>query len=110
MESKSNTPLLTWLPAGEAGCLGPQLDLRLGGYTLSGASVAHSREGGTFACTIGPMSDEAMAALDGAANNGGRVCLLFPQPLLLDLIALERKESQCVRIVGRIVDPVTESN
>lgn len=108
MESRTNIPSATWIPAGEADGVGRRLDLRVGRYTLSGGSVSHSRDGGTFACTLGPMSDETMAALDGAAKNGGRVCLMFPQPLLLDLIALKREGLQRVRIVGRIVDSVGE--
>ena len=48
-----------------------------------------------------------MAALDRAAENHGTIRLLLPDPLLLDLVALERKDPHGVRIVGRIVDRVS---
>jgi hypothetical protein len=80
-----------------------QLELSLGNYDVSGASISHGPEGTKFTCTLGPLAEETMVALDDAAQSGQILCLLFPQPLLLDLLALERKEPRRVRIVGRIV-------
>jgi len=85
--------------------VGTQLDLNLVEYQVRGGSMGYGPEGGTFACIIGPVSDETLAALDRAAENHGTIRLLLPQPLVLDLVSLERKEPHGVRIVGRIVDP-----
>jgi hypothetical protein len=87
----------------ETGNVGPQLELSLAGYSVNRASIGYGPDGAEFACTIGPMTDETIAALDGAAENHGTVCLLFPQPLLLDLVAIERKGPHSIRIVGHIV-------
>ena len=80
-----------------------QLELNQGHYDVSGASISHGPEGTKFACTLGPLEQETMAALDDAVQSGQLLCLLFPQPLLLDLLALERKDPHRMRIVGRIV-------
>jgi hypothetical protein len=90
----------------EEGRVGTQLELTLGQYQVGGASITHGPRGSTFGCTIGPVSAETLAALDGAVRDRSTLRLLFPEPLLLDLLELERKEPQRVRIVGRIVDPV----
>jgi hypothetical protein len=90
----------------QEGHVGTQLELTLGDYQVRGASIAHGPRGSTFGCTIGPVSEEIVAALDGAVRDRRTIRLLFPEPLLLDLIELERKEPLRVRIVGRIVDPV----
>lgn len=87
-----------------------QLELSLRHYDISGASISHGPEGTKFACTLGPLADETIAALDSAAQTGGLLRLLFPQPLLLDLLALERKEPQRIRIVGRIVGSLPDSD
>jgi hypothetical protein len=61
-------------------------------------------EGGVFSCSIGPVTDETVAALDRAAHTHALIRLLFSEhPLLLDLVTLERKAPQLVRIVGHIV-------
>jgi hypothetical protein len=80
-----------------------QLELSLEHYDISGATISCGPEGTKFACTLGPLADEALTALDHAAQSGGLLCLRFPQPLLLDLLALERKDPRRIRIVGRIV-------
>lgn len=95
------------MPAKEERHGGTQLELKLTDYEVRGASVGHGVEGSSFACTIGPVSEETMAALDRAVAGHGTICLLFPQPLLLELVTLERKEPQRVRIVGRISDAAT---
>ena len=87
-----------------------QLKLSLGDYSVNGASIGHGPDGTQFACTIGPLSDETVAALYGAAESHARICLLLPEPLLLDVVALERKEAQRFRIVGRVIDPFSMSD
>jgi len=63
-------------------------------------------EGGLFSCSIGSISDETVAALDQAAQRHARVNLLFPdQPILLDLVSLERNAPHVVRIIGHTVKP-----
>jgi hypothetical protein len=81
----------------------PQLELSFGDYNVNGASIGCGRGGIKFAFTIGPISDAAVAALVATAHHHGTICLLLPQPLLLDLVAVEREEPQRVRIAGRIV-------
>ena len=88
----------------EARYVRPQLKLSLEDYNVNGASIGCGRGGIKFAFTIGPISDAAVAALVATAHHHGRICLLLPQPLLLDLVAVERKEQKRVRIAGRIVD------
>ena len=90
------------MPATEERHVGTQLELTLADYEVRGASMGHGVAGSTFACTIGPVSGETMAALDRAAESRATIRLLFPQPLLLELVTLERREPQRVRIVGRI--------
>jgi len=86
------------------------LTLSLGDYSANGASMAWSGDGAKFTVTIRPLSDATVTALAGAAENHERICLLLPEPLLLDLVTVERKESQGVRIVGRLVDPSSMSD
>jgi hypothetical protein len=97
------------MPAKEEREVGIQLSLSLVEYQLRGGSISHGPDGQTFACTFGPISDETMMALDRAAQNHGTIRLLFPEPLLLDLISIERKEPQRVRIVGRVFDAAVAS-
>jgi len=63
-----------------------------------------------FACTVGPISDATVVALVSATQNHGRISLLFPEPLLLDVVAREHKERQHVRIIGRVIDPFSMSD
>ena len=84
--------------------IGTQLELSLADYEIHGASVGYSVEGSSFACTLEPVSDETMVALDRAAESHGIICLLLPKPLLLELVTLERRGPQRVRIVGRMCD------
>jgi hypothetical protein len=84
--------------------MGTQLELNLADYAIHGASVGYGVEGSSFSCTIEPVSAETMVALDRAAANHGTICLLLPQPLLLELVTLERRGPQRVRIVGRMFD------
>jgi hypothetical protein len=98
------------MPAKEERHIGTQLELKLADYEVGGASLNHGLEGSSFACTIGPVSDETMAALDRAAESHGTICLLLPQPLLLELVTLERREPKRVRIVGRIFDAADQKS
>jgi hypothetical protein len=92
------------MPAEQERRMGTQLELNLADYDIHGASVGYGAEGSSFACTIEPVSDETMVALDRAVESHGTISLLLPRPLLLELVALERKGPQRVRIVGRIFD------
>jgi hypothetical protein len=92
----------------EVGDVRPQVELSLGNYKVNGASIACGRRGTKFAFTIGPRPDAAVAALVATAHHHGRICLLLPEPLLLDLVAVERKEQQRVRIAGRIVGSTSD--
>jgi hypothetical protein len=61
-------------------------------------------ESGLFSCSLGPLPKETIAALDRAAHEHTRVRLLFGgHPVLLELVTLERKDAQRVRIVGQVV-------
>jgi hypothetical protein len=103
------TPSVTPMPVQEAP-VRSELKLRLVDYSVNGASIGHGPGGTQFACTIGPLPDETVAALFRAAENHGRICLLLPEPLLLDVVATERKEARRVRIVGRVIDPFSMSD
>jgi hypothetical protein len=99
---KLNTPSVvsTPVPEGRHG----RLELNLADYNVNGASIGCGRDGTKFAFTIGPISDTTVAALEGMARKHGRICLYScRQPLLFDLVVVERKERHRVRILGRIV-------
>ena len=89
----------------------PQLvELSLADYNSYGASISCDRDGTTFAFTIGPVPDATVAALEGVVQAHKRISLnCCGQPLLLDLVALERKESRKARIVGRIVGGILDA-
>jgi hypothetical protein len=81
------------------------LELNFGaGCEVSAASFVPQGDGGTFACSVGPLSDETVAALDRAAHSHTPVRLLFPgdQSVALELVKLERKGPQLIRISGRV--------
>lgn len=60
--------------------------------------------GGLFSCSVGPLPNELLAALDEAARTHAPVRLLFNEtPLVLEMVTLERKEAHRVRIVGSVV-------
>ena len=90
--------------------VGSHFKLSFVDYSVDGGSISHNRDGTQFACTIGPLSDATMAALFRAAENHERVCLLLPEPLLLDVVTLTYKHPQRVRIVGRVIDPFSMSD
>jgi hypothetical protein len=84
------------------------LELDCSGYQATGQTFAPTPGGasGLFSCSVGPLPQETIAALDRAAHEHGRVRLLFGgRPVLLELVTLERKGAQRVRIVGQVVTP-----
>jgi hypothetical protein len=77
-------------------------ELSLGDYSTSGASICN-QDGTKFTFTIGPVTDVTVAALDSVAQRHGMISLYcYGRPLLFDLVSLERKEPNKVRIVGRV--------
>jgi hypothetical protein len=71
---------------------------------VHGGSIGCSQDGVTLALTIWLAADAAVAALEDLAQKHGRICLHgCREPLLLDLVTLERKEPRKIRIVARIV-------
>ena len=87
------------------------LELNCAEFDVKSASFspAPGGEGGLFSCSIGPVSAETFAALDQATQTHTPVNLLFSEhPLLLELVTLERKAPQLVRIVGHIVNPTAK--
>jgi hypothetical protein len=70
------------------------------------APAPNGGEGGLFSCSLGPLPDDMIAALDEAARTHAPVRLLFDQqPLVLEMVTLERKDPQRVRIVGSVREP-----
>ena len=81
-------------------------ELNCSDYQVKAASIGHGRGGAVFRCTISPVTDEVLKALDAAARSEDVVRLVFPkQPLLLERIQVKRIEPGRVRIAGRVVDP-----
>jgi hypothetical protein len=82
------------------------LELDCTAHHVTGQSFApapNGAAGGLFSCSVGPLPDETLAALDEAARTHAPVCLLFNQtPLVLEAVTLERKEAHRVRIVGSV--------
>jgi hypothetical protein len=83
-------------------------ELNLADYNANGASIGSGRNGTTFTVTIWPLSDATVAALDDVVQKHGTIRLYCcRQPLLFDLVAVERKEPRKARIEGRIVGGVS---
>ena len=81
-------------------------ELNCADYEVKAASIGHGRAGAVFRCTISPVTDEVLKALDAAATSEDVIRLVFPkQPLLLERIQVKRIEPGRVRLVGRVVDP-----
>ena len=85
------------------------IDLNCEGYYVTGGSIGHSRAGYVFRCTIGPVSDELSGSLVAAVRLGSTIRLLFPQPLLLERVEIERIDEACIRIVGRVMNGPTRN-
>jgi hypothetical protein len=80
------------------------LELNCDDYRVTSASIAQGPSGTIFRCTIGPVTDEMLANLEGAARSRAPVRLVFPKrPLVLERIDVKRVESGSVLIVGRVV-------
>lgn len=83
------------------------LDLDCSAYHVKGPAFAPACAGeqaGLFSCSVGPLPDDTLVALDRAASAHNPVRLLFNgNPLLLELVALERKDPQSVKIVGHVL-------
>jgi hypothetical protein len=78
-------------------------ELSLADYSTSGASICCNQDGTQFSFTIGPIADVTVAALDSAAQRYGMISLYCGgTPLLLDLVSLERKGPNKLRIEGRV--------
>ena len=82
------------------------LDLDCSACDVRAASFAPGSggEGGLLSFSIGPLSEDTVTALDRAAHSHTPVRLRFSKhPLLLELLKLERKDAQCVRIVAHVL-------
>jgi hypothetical protein len=82
------------------------LELNCADFDVKSASFspAPGGEGGLFSCSLRLVDAKTVAALDEAAQTHTLVNLQFSEhPLLLELVTLERKAPQLVRIVGHIV-------
>ena len=79
-------------------------ELDLGDYSAYGASIVSGRDGTMFTVTIGPISEATVATLDDLAHKRATICLYCRrEPLLLDLVAVARKDPRKALIVGRIL-------
>jgi hypothetical protein len=92
------------MPAQDEGFGNTELSLSLRDYNVSGGSIRCNEDEIKFAITIWtlPEAEAAVAVLQAVARKHGRIRLLLPHPVLLNLVAVERKEQQ-LRITGRIV-------
>jgi hypothetical protein len=84
-------------------------DFHFGDSRVRSASFAPTMgsDTGIFACSVGPLTNELLAALERAAREHTRIRLMFEHPVLLDFVKLERKGPQSVRIVGEVIyDPM----
>ena len=84
-------------------------DFHFGDSQVRSASFAPTlgSDTGIFACSVGALTNDAVAALERAAHRHTRIRLMFERPVLLDFVKLERKGPQSVRIVGEVIyDPV----
>jgi hypothetical protein len=74
-------------------------------YRVTSASIASVGERSVFSCTLSPVTDEMVEALDDAAGTDRRVRLAFPaRPLLLEAIEVVRVARRKIRIAGRVVE------
>jgi hypothetical protein len=81
-------------------------DLDCSSRKITAASFAPGPEGqgGVFSCAVATLAEETVAALDRASREHIPVRLLFDDhSLLLDLVTLERKQPQSVRIIGQLI-------
>lgn len=89
--------------------MGKLLELNCADYRVTSASAGHRGGCSVFGCTLSPVTEETLKALDAAAASDQRVRLNFPkQPVVLESIVLVRIGRGRVRIAGRVVDPPPE--
>jgi hypothetical protein len=87
------------------GLMSDNVELNCDEYHVKSASIAQGPSGTVFRCTIGPMADEVVENLEGAARSQATLRLVFPkQPLVLERIDVKRVEPGSVLIVGRVVE------
>jgi len=80
-------------------------ELNCADYDIKSASIGHGREGSVFRCTVSPVDDEVMDALDEAVRSNRMIRFVFPkQPLVIESIEVVRLEPGHVRIAGRVVE------
>jgi hypothetical protein len=90
------------MPAQDVGSGNTELSLSLGEYNVSGGSIRCNGDEIKFAITIWTVPEGTVAVLQAVARKHGRIRLLLPHPVLLNLVAVERKEQQ-LRITGRVL-------
>jgi hypothetical protein len=80
-------------------------ELNCANYHVKAASIGHGRGGSVFRCTLSPVSDEVLEALDDAVRSNRMIRFVFPkQPLVLESIEVVRLEPGRVRISGRVFE------
>jgi hypothetical protein len=104
LERKPNALPVTSMRSSK-GFVGPDVELSLDDHEVTNGSIGCSREGTTFAFTIGPLAEATVAALEAAAEARGSVCLYCcREPMLIHLLDLKRQSPRIVRVVGRVVN------
>ena len=84
--------------------MGEHVELDCDQYRVSSASIGQGPRGTVFRCTLGPITDEVLEHLQGAARSQATLRLMFPkQPLTLERIDVIRVEPRSVEIVGHVV-------
>ena len=80
-------------------------ELNCANYQVNSASIGHGRGGSVFQCTLSPVTDDVMEALDDAVRSNRMIRFVFPkQPLVIESIEVVRLEPGRVRIAGRVVE------
>jgi hypothetical protein len=90
------------MPAQDEGSGNTEPSLSLRDYNVSGGSIRCKQDEIKFAITIWTLPEATVAMLEAVALKRGRIRLLLPHPVLLDLVAVERNERQ-LRITGRVL-------
>jgi hypothetical protein len=84
------------------------LDLDFSALRVSRGSFSPKpgSKGGLLSFSVEPLTSELVARLDRAAHEHALVRIRFSgDPLLMELLTLERKEAHSVRIVAHVFDP-----
>jgi hypothetical protein len=81
------------------------LELNCADYHVTSPCIGYGGEGPVFECTLSPVTDETLAALEDAVRSNRRIRFGFSkQPLLLESIEVVPMGPGRVRIAGRVVD------